>query len=451
MNDSTCATGNLTGSPQTISVTYTVGMTIPASSVTPHVVTTGVAGQVVIRGSGLSGVSTVSFGSTPASTVTVVNDTEVRAGYPATLPAGSLAVALNGGAIASPGSIAALAPQSYTTQTLTFPAGETPTAILGILYDAERGALLVAGSFAPPLSPPGTSNRLWRYTYSGGTWSAAAETTIASLEAITLANDGSHLVALTGYSVLVLDPTNPAATPVSTIPAPFPQSSAQNSPFFTGMALANDGYALVSSSMVGLASGGTSAYLCSLSGATFLPWGSPLTLYTAPAFGTPMLTASADGSLVLAAQTGVSPSPPLLQYSPETTVLTASTLNFNQAHNQPPVMDSSAAKRVIYDGSANTVYDASYASLGSIPGPVWALTVNRPGTRLYALNTDNTLHTYDLTAAPVSGNYPQIGSGSAQTVPAGSAQFPVRLAISPDGQGLFLAGDQGILVIPAPQ
>jgi len=457
LNDPTCATGQLAGSPQTVNVTYTIGMTIPPNAVMPRVVTTGVAGQVVIRGSGLSGVSAVSFGSTPATAATVVNDTEVHASYPATLPAGTLAVTLNSNAIASPGSIVAIAPQSYTQQTLTFPTGETPTAILGMFYDAERSALLLAASFAQAGCAqagcaPAAGNKLWRYTYSGGAWSAVAETPIASLAGITLSNDGSHLLALTGYSLLVLDPTNPAASPVSTIAAPFAQSSTANSPFLTGIALANDGYGIVSSSMVGLNSGFAPYYLYSSTGAAILAWSSPAPDYAFPSEGIPLLTASADGSVVLAWDGGTSPGPTqMLQYSPETTLATGIAVQFNQMPNQAPALDSSAAKRVIYDGTTNTVCNSSYAALGTVPGPVRVLTVNRAGTRLYALNTDSTLHTYDLTAAVVSGSYPQIGSGSALTVPASSATFPVSLAISPDGQGLFLAGDQGVLVVPAPQ
>jgi hypothetical protein len=445
VNDATCATGELSGSPQTINVSYTVGKAIPANAVTPHVVTTGVAGQVVIRGSGLSGVTAISFGSTPATSVTAVSDTEVHASYPATLPAGSLAVTLNGNAIASPGSIVALAPQSYSTQTLTFPSGETPQAIQGVLYDAERSTLLVAGSFSQA-----ANNKLWRYTYSGGTWSAATEAIIPSLQAITFSNDGAHLLALTGYSLLVLDPANPA-TPVSIVPAPFPQSSATNSPYFTGMALANDGYALVSTSVIGLGDGGEPAYLYSSTAGAFTAIGPSITLMSWPNGGSPMLAASADGSVVLAAQSGISGGGPVYQYSPETTLLTAGTIKINQRSFQPPVMDTSAAKRVVYTGSTNSVYDSNSVLLGNISGPVRVLTVNRQGTRLYALNTDNTLHTYDLTATPVGGNYPEVGTASTQTVPASSAQFAVRLAISPDGLGLFLAGDQGILVIPAPQ
>lgn len=132
-------------------------------------------------------------------------------------------------------------------------------------------------------------------------------------------------------------------------------------------------------------------------------------------------------------------------------MLTSTNVSFNQMANHAVVTDGSASRRVIYDGTTNTVTDSSYTALGTVAGPVRVLTVNRPGTRLHAVNTDGILHTYDLTASPVDGGYPQIGSGTALAVPASSATFAVSLTISPDGQALSLAGDEGVLVIPAPQ
>jgi hypothetical protein len=443
LNDSTCATGELSGSPQTINVTYTIGTTIPADSVMPHVVTVGTAGQVVIRSHGLTGVSAVNFGSTPATAVTVVSDTEVRASYPATLSAQTLPVTLSGGSANFSGSIIALAPESYTAQTLTLLA--QPAQISALLYDAEHHALLVAASFSNS-----SNNQLWRYTYSGSTWTAATPVSIPNLCAITMSNDGAHLLALTSSSLLLLDPANPDPNTATTIPAPFQASNTTGSPYFTGMVLANDGYALVSTAAVGT-TGDTVPFLYSSTDASFIQLPTALGLYSWPYGGSPTLAASADGSLLLAAVTGLSPAQPFWQYSPETTLLTKTPASVNQLGSQPPVMDSTASKRLLYDGNTNSVYDSQYALLGKIPGAVRVLTVNRSGTRAYALNQDNTLHTYDLTAATVNGNFPEVGSASSQTLPNNSGAFAIRLAISPDGQGLFVAGDQGILVIPAPQ
>jgi hypothetical protein len=212
------------------------------------------------------------------------------------------------------------------------------------------------------------------------------------------------------------------------------------------MAIANDGYALVATGALNV-HGGSNALLYSLASGTFT--GVPATLYSVEPARSPMMAASADGSVVLATQSGLSPSPPVMQYNPETTLFKPTSISINQRYDETQAMDSSGAKRAVYDGSTNSVYDSNSQLLGTIPGPVWVLTVNRQGTRLYALNQDSTLHTYDLTAPTVNGSYPEI-THSALTVPASSTSVAVRLEPAPDGGTLFLTGDTGVAVIPAP-
>jgi hypothetical protein len=151
----------------------------------------------------------------------------------------------------------------------------------------------------------------------------------------------------------------------------------------------------------------------------------------------------------------------VVQYNASTTLMTQSRISIDQVSNQPPAMDSSASKRIVYNdnsaalqSSTSSVYDSNYSLLGTLPGaPARAIAVNRQGTRAYVLSKDatNTLHTYDLTTAPAgAGSYPEIGTGAAQTVPASTALIPVRFEISPDGNTLFLTGDTGVSIIPAP-
>lgn len=136
------------------------------------------------------------------------------------------------------------------------------------------------------------------------------------------------------------------------------------------------------------------------------------------------------------------------------TRLTQTKLSFDQSSDQPAVMDSSASKRLLYDLYTAFVYDSSSTELGqfSVSGGSWlrAVAINRQGTRAYSVQADNTLHTYDLSAAPVNNTYPEIGGGAPQTLPASAANVPVRLIVTPDGETLFLAGDTGIEVIDAP-
>jgi hypothetical protein len=113
-------------------------------------------------------------------------------------------------------------------------------------------------------------------------------------------------------------------------------------------------------------------------------------------------------------------------------------ISINQPGFQAPLMDSSAAKRVLCSANSISVYDPSYTLLGSIPGAPRTLAINRQGTRVYALNQDGTLHTFDLSASPVSGSYPEIGSGSTVSVPASGPSAVVYLELTTDGSTLFL-------------
>lgn len=74
----TCATGELAGSPRSVNVTYTVGSPVQQDAVLPHVVAQNAGGMVVIRGSGLAGVTSVGFGGNAGGTPTVRNDTGDR-------------------------------------------------------------------------------------------------------------------------------------------------------------------------------------------------------------------------------------------------------------------------------------------------------------------------------------------------------------------------------------
>ena len=69
-----------------------------ANFVAPYVATTNVAGDAIIRGYGFSGLTgpQVLFDASPATAVTAVSDTEIRATYPA-LAAGTYPIAVKDG------------------------------------------------------------------------------------------------------------------------------------------------------------------------------------------------------------------------------------------------------------------------------------------------------------------------------------------------------------------
>src|SRR5262249_22699829 len=134
--DPNCTGPLLAGSPQTVNVTYQIGTLPTPDAVAPRVGTANVAGEVVIRGMGFTGTTTVSFGGTPATALSVVSSTEIRATYPA-LPAGIHPVHLQAGGAAIPftESLAIVSAPAYASTSLTYPSA--PQSLRGVVYDAE--------------------------------------------------------------------------------------------------------------------------------------------------------------------------------------------------------------------------------------------------------------------------------------------------------------------------
>lgn len=112
----------LAGSPVTIPVSYSIGSGVDGDTVTPRVVAAGAAGTVILRGSGFTGATDVSFGSEAATSITVVSDSEIDASYPV-LPAGTYPVTINSGSISDTASLVAASSPAFTATSITYPAG----------------------------------------------------------------------------------------------------------------------------------------------------------------------------------------------------------------------------------------------------------------------------------------------------------------------------------------
>ena len=99
------------------------------------------------------------------------------------------------------------------------------------------------------------------------------------------------------------------------------------------------------------------------------------------------------------------------------------------------------------------VYDANFQKLGNLPGPNTVVALSPGGSKAYTyLQNTTVLHTYNLNgtltpADPDTGLFPEIGTGT--SLPSNPGLNPV-MTVSPDGGNLFIAGDAGIVVVPAP-
>ena len=436
----TCSTPT-PGNTQIVNVTYKISPIV--RFVAPYVATANTAGTVIIRGQGFQqfSVTGVTFGATAATTFTVLSDTEIQASYPA-LAAGSYPVQIQApsgaGTIISQANLVAVNAPGYAATTIAYPSASPQ--VNGLVYDAERGALLVAVDSA--------GGEILRYPYSGG-WGSATTAAIGNISDITLSTDGSQLLALSQTAMTQLDPATLAAGTVTAAPV-FPTTGT----YFKNLAMGNDGNAVVTTGFAG--STVTPEYLYASRNPAFSQPGSTPSLDNA----TP--TATLDGSLIALMQgdaTLTSP-PAVYQYNAVTDTFYVTIVALNQNSVVPaacaytPADSTTTTTRIVLSGtnannaSVVNVYDASYNLLGTLPDTTLAVVVKPDATRAYTFDsTASQVLSFDLTATPAGGAFPQVGSG---TMPAGNPGTGVKMAISPDGGTLFLAGSNQIVVQPAP-
>lgn len=417
LNDSTCNTGQLSGSPATIAVDYEIASGVDGDTVTPRVVAANTAGEVILRGSGFTAATAVSFGSVAATSMTVVSDSEIDAGYPA-LPAGTYPVTIDSGSISDTASLVAVAPPAFATTTIPYPSGliaPSPGAAQ-IEYDAQRTALFVVipggGGSANPT--------LLRYAFDGTAWGAPTQISMAGLVQVHLSPDGTHLLALVApdsahTGMAELDPVTLAQTNITTVSNPFTIGSA------CGFALANDGNAIVGNS-------DSYGFVFGTFSRTFTP--------LANDDGGCDPAASGNGAIVgMTLSTFLASSETVANGGPQTDAGT--TVDF-------------AGDRFTYSGE---VEDQTGLIIGYTDGSLGEL-VNAAGTRAYGVIPDPTTYvptlvTFDLTS--VSGNqFLQLGTPI--TLPGcveGSCpETSYALATAPDGATIFITAPTYVIVQP---
>lgn len=434
----TCATRQLKGSPQTVKVSYTIGSSVQQDTVVPRVVRANAAGSVVIRGSGFEGVTSVKFDSTSGS-ATARSATEIAATFPS-LRAGTYTVSLNNGSVAFSGALVVVDPIDFQADDLTYPAGQ-PTDIGGLVYDEEHHALFVVVRYSDS-----SLNQLLRYEFDGTNWSAPIASTIAQLRDVALLHDGQTLLALDDATVRELDTVSLAPKHSTVNVSNFQLLGG----FMRNLVIGNDGNAIVSTDSNG--SGFTDVYLYSPKSRTFSDLSHPAAGQLVGNAQRGVAGVSVDGSIAVI-------SPGALEYSASTGILSKSTATFPSSSigYYPPILDSSGARIVISDGSATQVLTRDYSLNCSLPSNTRAYAVTTDGSRVYTLNALSELTAFDLTSNTGGG----LCSSSSSAIPTTdpginplNELFPpsyVHMAISRDGQTLFIAGVDGLFVRRVPQ
>ncbi|HYQ80376.1 MAG TPA: hypothetical protein VEP68_02685, partial [Anaeromyxobacteraceae bacterium] len=170
--------------------------------------------------------------------------------------------------------------------------------------------------------------------------------------------------------------------------------------------------------------------------------------------------ASADGSRVAVVGSGVSPAQNAGFYLGSSSAFQASAVGVGANVVE---LDRSGSRIVALRDFfpnllSNGVYDATWSPLGQLGqaapnNTLLRVVLRRDGARAVAWDDGSTgrVRIYDLTASPVAGFFPEVGSGVAPIVlPGATGSRTTRLALSADGSTAFLAGDQAFVVVPLP-
>lgn len=437
LNDPTCNTGQLNGSPKTIAINYEVQTNVQADSVVPHVVTENQTGVAILRS--VSGVftssSSVTLGATAVTTQFVSNN-ELRITYPKMMT-GEYPVTVDSGATGFNGTFKVVPEPSYPASYVPYPYNGITNALE---YDQERQAV-----FAAVWSSSASTTQLLRYQYQNASWVNTATVDIPNIEQMHLSLDGKELLVMSGDGTGIVTYLN-TLDPVTLAALNSPDGRTNQGQSF---ALTNDGNAIFGGT-------GTSAHIYSLTGGY---------VYSLPVSCSSCSTvvSSGDGShayfiggYIYDASTG--------------TVSNLTNPNISSGFDRLPTVDFSGSK--IQSGVG--VFGSDYQPLGygaldqydSSGNPLHlnvAAVINGDGSRLYVVDAPATggpyLETYDLTAPTFIDNknpdYPQfqaVGSPiTLQSDPGLWTNNPMpSMVISPDGLFVIIAGETGFVVQPTP-
>jgi hypothetical protein len=426
---------------QNVAVTYTISSP-RVDFVAPYVAASGVDGSVILRGHGFfslsSATTTVQFANSSNSTQSsalILSDTEIQAVYPG-LTAGSYNITVSDGGPAMTTRsgvkllvVDPLPPSAAATISRSAGSGATD-----LIYDAERKALYLMDQQA---------NRLERHQFNGATWAltpfAGGGTTNRR---IALSPDGTLLLKTSGDGSLLtrIDTATFAALPGSDDAAPIGSTALDR------IAFANDGTA------IGNSAGATTLYRYDMLTRHFVPLGTDLNLLNRHIAG------SADGDTVVLTSDLLSSGGSILTYDASNGTLTertAGNATTSGSDNEKVTISRDGSRILLLSpessggGNRPVVYDASFAVLGRLPVGLNGFVLKPDGSAAYGYYPGTTsVRKFDLTVPPDgSGIFPELGSA---TVVASPGTSSTAMTMSPDGSALFLAGDQQVIVLPAP-
>jgi hypothetical protein len=424
-------------------VPVTLAVKDPAVNfVSPYVATSLLDGDVIIRGYGFSSVATglqVLFDTTVATSVTLVSDTEIRATYPS-LSAGVYSVSVRNASTTLPTRARLVVvdrPAFAYTAIPRINTPEAPTFAVNLTYDGERKAIYLVDS---------DRNRIERYKFNGVTWDTASRSVGGGgvNSRMALSPDGTEILKTGASTLSRIDPDTLAS--ISTDPSAF----ATLGPGIVNLnmiAFANDGTAIGN---VYAPTSGVTLYSYDMLTQTF-------SVLSSLDLTNRSIVASGDGSsLILPSYESLIPSAakPVFTYDASSGALMQRATTTTRTEHAS--VDRTGSTFILTTAEfspdqVTTVYDSSFAPLGILPDSAHDLrgfVVSPDGTKAYAYYSGTgKIRKFDLTV-PNDGSFLEIGTG--RTIEDSPGTFFNDMTISPDGGTLFIAGNQNVIVVPAP-
>jgi hypothetical protein len=135
----------------------------------------------------------------------------------------------------------------------------------------------------------------------------------------------------------------------------------------------------------------------------------------------------------------------------DTTAATTTPTGLHLLTGKQPRMDLTGSRIVLDD---TRVYDGQYTPLGQLPATTLAVVLAPDGARAYTFDSSGSMRTFDLQAAATGGFMNEIGTATTLAGDPGITTPPelgeMQMAITPDGETIFIAGSRAVIVQPAP-
>ena len=423
------------GPPLVLPVTLNIQRT-QVDHVTPYVAYTGTSSDVIIRGQRFSQIpiSDVLFGSASASSFTIVSDTEIRAAVPASLARGRHSVRLqstHSGARSLAELVVVDAP-AFAAAVLPYPqgVGGAPNALV---YDAERAALAVSTWY----NYTGRTNFIhYRSTPTG--WATPTHNELFNNFGAALTADGKEWILGSNKDVVHVD-----ADDLSTVRSLLSFVPPSGTSYPVNFSVANDGT---------IAMIGDQSYGCGASIGLYDP--RKLRFRTSTYFPCQAnLAASGDGSRLIVTTPYFTSGGDNQVMSLDAATGAVTNTGIVPSADVIPALDRRGTRIVI---DRTRVYSGGYVLLGTLPSSTLAVVLRPDGSRAYTYDRSGRLRTFDLTAVPAGGAFPEIGSGITLAGDPGSevesvfSSAVVEMAMTPDGRTVFIAGSLAVVVQPVP-